>query len=79
MVQGLMRLGKRFGAEHLEGACVLLHDVDVVPTRTKPIVLEKYLDKVPVQAVPHNPDYQGHGRFYRHISAQTEFELHYGE
>jgi hypothetical protein len=39
-------------------------------------MLEKDLDKVPVQDVPHSPVYQGHGRFYRHNSAQTEFELH---
>ena len=76
MVQGLLRLGQRFGAERLEGACVLLQDVDVVSTRTIRMMLEKDLDKVPVQDVPHSPVYQGHGRFYRHNSAQTEFELH---
>ena len=76
MVQGLLRLGQRFGAERLEGACVLMQDVDVVSTRTVRMMLEKDLDKVPVQDVPHSPVYQGHGRFYRHNSAPTEFELH---
>jgi len=76
MVQGLLRLGQRFGAERLEGACVLMQDVDVVSSRTVRMMLEKDLDKVPVQDVPHSPVYQGHGRFYRHNSAPTEFELH---
>ena len=74
-VQGLLRLKDKFGAERLEGACVLMKEADIVSVRTVRQMLEKGLDqqKEKIDSTP--SVYRNGGHFYRSPNEQKPMNM----
>jgi transposase len=72
-VQGILRLGKKYGSKRLEAACARAMEHGATTYRAVKQILEKGLDAVPVQATLQDEIYSGSARFLRtstHCRAQ---------
>jgi len=74
-VQGLLRLGDKFGADRLEGVCVLMREADIVSVKTVRQMLEKGLDQQNEKLESSPSVYRNGGHFYRSPNVQMVMDM----
>lgn len=74
-MQGLLRLGDKFGADRLEGVCVLMREADIVSVKTVRQMLEKGLDQQNEKLESSPSVYRNGGHFYRSPNVQMVMDM----